>query len=164
MPKWSASIPPTCRFCYTLLVSTVAIPGVRLKTTSPLDRTAEVLAALVTSTSTWRQTRQDAIHHIGELNTPIASATLRSALEDKDDRVRLASAVMLINIGYAPALALAEEVLNRKGLDPSDYIVGNMRAVLGSGSHRDEAIPALSRLARNDDVLTRRAAVRDWEP
>ena len=67
---------------------------------------------------------------------------------------------MLINIGYAPALALAEEVLNRKGLDPSDYIVGNMRAVLGSGSHRDEAIPALSRLARNDDVLTRRAAVR----
>jgi len=137
-----------------------AVPGALTQTGSALEKVTRELANVVASPSRTppdRWTRWDAVRALETILSPSASATLRTAVDDKDPLVGVWAMSALLNRNDLSVLDGVEKL----GPIPSDPHVENLTAHLGFAIERvkdKRAIPQLSRLLRNGDVNIRRGA------
>jgi hypothetical protein len=132
-----------------------AVPG-PLEGDAPGDRVANAIAAQIESASTENRERINAIHALGTINNSTSIAALRKALGQSDENVRLSAAAILLEMQDLTGLAPAEQALLGDTTATNDAVLHNMRYAISELSASD-AIPALVRLLKSQDDLTRRA-------
>jgi hypothetical protein len=135
----------------------VAVP-VALHGSTPLDRAAEAVAAVIDSNGTSLDEKVEAVRQLSTVRSPQATAVLRRLLTAQDHNVRLSGAIALVQADDAAAVAVVEEFLLRPNAGVGRDLTERARSALMTHLTSPGAVPSLTGLLQATDAETRRAA------
>jgi HEAT repeat protein len=137
--------------------STLVAIGTVLGVSTPLERVAFSVAAVIDSPEASASDRESLMLDGDALRTPEMRAALRRALGDSDPSLRFTAAACLLRLGDLSGVAEIEKVLLHGGSSLREQDLGRARAVLAKVAD-PAAIPTLTRLLESSGRQTRGAA------
>jgi hypothetical protein len=138
--------------------SVVAIPGAESRGETAIERVAHQLGAVLESSRTPIEQKQEAVFTLNSSRSPAAVRALRSAAEIQDVTVRLSVAAALLEHNDISILPYAEDALLKPNPTLSPDLLHNLSYAISEGVKDDRAIPSLTKLLHASNVEARRAA------
>lgn len=123
-----------------------------------LDRTVNIVGQVLLTART-AEDRRVAVSVLKSALTERATELLRHGAKDKDVVVRMQSISALLNRNDIETLEIAERILLNPPAGTDQYLLDNISAAL-EGIKDPRAIPALQRVLRSSNSLTRLGAAR----
>ena len=136
----------------------VAAPDAPAIEGSPLDRAIAEVAHVLNSPKAPPDERVRAAEILEGVETPAATEALRKAVRAPDDHISLHAAAALLRRKDISVLGLAEKALTAPPQNIDAGLRRKLAFALRDGVTDPEAVPALTRLLRAGDVVTRRSA------